>query len=108
MAKSKILEANKKIEEKVVGTFEKIEDTVVGGYTKQEKTMVRIVFSRREYIKVKDFIAEIDPNAFVTYTQSQFVHGEGFKKSESSKTNSLTEVKKLINKIKNRKEKDGK
>ena len=82
--------------------------TVVGGYTKQEKTMVRIVFSRREYIKVKDFIAEIDPNAFVTYTQSQFVHGEGFKKSESSKTNSLTEVKKLINKIKNRKEKDGK
>lgn len=40
MAKSKLLKANEKIAEKVVGTFEKIEDTVVNGYTKIEDAFV--------------------------------------------------------------------
>ena len=40
MAKSKIVKANEKIAEKVVGTFGKIEDTVVGGYTKIEDAFV--------------------------------------------------------------------
>lgn len=40
MAKSKLVKANEKIAEKVVGTFEKIEDTVVGGYTKIEDVFV--------------------------------------------------------------------
>ncbi|MBU9725344.1 hypothetical protein [Diplocloster modestus] len=40
MAKSKLIKANEKIAEKVVGTFEKIEDTVVGGYTKIEDAFV--------------------------------------------------------------------
>lgn len=40
MAKSKLVKANEKIAEKVVGTFEKIEDTVVGGYTKIEDAFV--------------------------------------------------------------------
>lgn len=40
MAQSKLVEANKKIAEKVVGTFEKIEDTVVGGYSKIEDAFV--------------------------------------------------------------------
>lgn len=40
MAKSNLVKANKKIEEKVVGAFEKIEDTVVGGYTKIEDAFV--------------------------------------------------------------------
>ena len=40
MGKSKFVNANKKIEEKVVGTYKKIEDTVVGGYTKIEDTFV--------------------------------------------------------------------
>ncbi len=34
MAKSKLVKANEKIAEKVVGTFEKIEDTVVTGHSK--------------------------------------------------------------------------
>ena len=34
MAKSKLIQANKKIAEKVTGTFEKMEDAVVGGYKK--------------------------------------------------------------------------
>ena len=40
MAKSKIVKANEKIAEKVVGTFGKIEDAVVGGYTKIEDAFV--------------------------------------------------------------------
>lgn len=37
---SKIVDANKKIEEKVVGGYKKIEETVVGGYKKVEDKFV--------------------------------------------------------------------
>jgi len=40
MAKSKLVEANKKIEEAVVGGYKKIEDGVVGGYKKIENGVV--------------------------------------------------------------------
>jgi hypothetical protein len=40
MAKSKLVRANKKVAEKVTGTFEKIEDAVVGGYAKIEDAFV--------------------------------------------------------------------
>ena len=40
MAKSKLVTANEKLAEKVVGTYKKIEDTVVGGYTKIEDAFV--------------------------------------------------------------------
>lgn len=40
MAKSKLVEANKKIEKAVVGGYQKIEDAVVGGYKKIEDSVV--------------------------------------------------------------------
>lgn len=40
MAKSKLVEVNKKIEEAVVGGYKKIEDGVVGGYKKIEDGVV--------------------------------------------------------------------
>lgn len=40
MAKSKLVTANEKIAEKVVGTYKNIEDTVVSGYTKVEDAFV--------------------------------------------------------------------
>ncbi len=40
MAKSKLVEANKRIENAVVGGYQKIEDTVVGGYKKIEDKFV--------------------------------------------------------------------
>jgi len=40
MAKSKLVAANKKIEEAVVGGYRKIEDGVVGGYKKIENGVV--------------------------------------------------------------------
>ena len=40
MAKSKLVAANKKIAEGVVGGYKKIEETVVGGYKKIEDAFV--------------------------------------------------------------------
>lgn len=40
MAKSKLVKANKRIENAVVGGYQKIEDTVVGGYKKIEDKFV--------------------------------------------------------------------
>ncbi len=40
MAKSKLVAANKKIADGVVGGYKKIEGTVVGGYKKIEETVV--------------------------------------------------------------------
>lgn len=40
MAKSKLVEANKKIAETVTGGFQKIQDAVVSGYTKIEDRFV--------------------------------------------------------------------
>ena len=40
MGKSKLVNANQKIEEKVVGTFKEIENTVVSGHTKIEDSFV--------------------------------------------------------------------
>ena len=37
---SKIVEANKKIEKAVVGSYKKVEETVVGGYKKVEDKFV--------------------------------------------------------------------
>ena len=40
MAKSKLLQANAKIADAVVGGYKKIEETVVGGYKSVESTVV--------------------------------------------------------------------
>ena len=40
MAKSKLVKANQKIAEEVVGGYKKIEETVVGGYKKIESGVV--------------------------------------------------------------------
>ena len=40
MARSKLVKANERIAEKVVGSFETIEGAVVGGYTKIEDAFV--------------------------------------------------------------------
>lgn len=50
-----------------------------GGYKGEERVILRIVFDRRQYSKIRSFIAKIDPKAFVTYTRTTAVFGEGFK-----------------------------
>ena len=49
-----------------------------GGYTQEDKPIVRVAFSRREWLGFKSFIASTDPRAFVTFTTASMINGEGF------------------------------
>ena len=95
-----------KYEEINIAIREKIDRTttlidVVGGYSAENKKLVRITFNRREYVKVKDGIAQIDPDAFVTFTQTILVGGEGFTRLQKSNTNSINTLQKFIKNKKN-------
>ena len=57
-----------------------------GGYKGEERIILRIVFDKRQYNKLRTFIAKTDPKAFVTYTQTNAVYGEGFKTLNQNKT----------------------
>lgn len=50
----------------------------VGGYQGDERIILRIVFDKKQYEDLKRFIKSVDPHAFVTYTQTNAVYGEGF------------------------------
>lgn len=52
-----------------------------GAYTKKPQTIVSTVLTKREFIKIKAFVKENDPNAFVTASSVREVIGEGFKAS---------------------------
>ena len=53
-----------------------------GGYKGDERVVLRIVFDKSQYRKIRNFIAQVDPKAFVTFTQTNAVYGEGFKKNK--------------------------
>ncbi|MFA6675396.1 MAG: YitT family protein [Bacilli bacterium] len=52
-----------------------------GGYKGNERIILRVVFDKSQYHKIRDFIVKTDPNAFITFTQTNAVYGEGFKKA---------------------------
>ncbi len=52
--------------------------SVVGGYSGEGKTMINVVLSKKEYIKLKQVVREIDPRAFITMHYTHEVLGEGF------------------------------
>ena len=64
-----------------------------GGYKGDDRIILRIVFKKREYSKIRSYIAQVDPKAFVTYTQTNAVFGEGFKSHVNS--NLIKEVKSM-------------
>lgn len=49
-----------------------------GGYQGEERIILRIVFDRSQYEKLRDYVAVVDPTAFITFTQTNAVYGEGF------------------------------
>lgn len=49
-----------------------------GGYKGEERVILRIVFDRKQYDKLRSFINSVDPHAFVTFTRANAVYGEGF------------------------------
>ena len=56
-----------------------------GGYKGEERVILRIVFDKKQYHKLRTYIASVDPHAFVTFTQTNAVYGEGFKSSTNIK-----------------------
>jgi len=49
-----------------------------GGYTSDEKELISVVLTRKEYMKLKHFIKDTDPNAFIIMNFVHEVVGEGF------------------------------
>lgn len=76
---------------------------VTGGYTKEKRVMIRVCFSRREYVKIKNGIAGIDKKAFCTFSQTLFVGGEGFDSIKTSEFESFKYIKKINKITKNKK-----
>ena len=50
-----------------------------GGYKGEDRVILRVVFDKSQYDKIREFIAQIDPKAFITFTQTNAVYGEGFR-----------------------------
>ncbi|CCJ33981.1 YitT family protein [Caloramator australicus] len=50
-----------------------------GGFTNEEKDMLVVLLSRREFIKLREFIKDIDERAFITVSNVHEAFGEGFK-----------------------------
>lgn len=59
--------------------------SAVGGYQGDERKVLRVVFEKRQFDKLAKYIASVDPKAFVTYTQTKVVYGEGFKEHKNKK-----------------------
>ena len=49
-----------------------------GGYTGNENTVIFTVLDRKEFIKLKRFMKENDPTAFITVNEASEVFGQGF------------------------------
>ena len=58
-----------------------------GGYKGEERVILRVVFDQRQYEKIREYIASVDPKAVVTFTQTNAVFGEGFKNNRKIKKN---------------------
>jgi uncharacterized membrane-anchored protein YitT (DUF2179 family) len=52
--------------------------TAIGGYQGAQRNILRIVIPKSQYHTLRRAIKEIDPKAFVTFTQTDAVFGEGF------------------------------
>ncbi len=61
---------------------------VEGGFKGEPRVVLRIVFDKKQYDDLRSFINEVDPHAFVTFTQTNAVYGEGFieQKKKDKKT----------------------
>jgi len=49
-----------------------------GGYKGEERVVLRVVIDKNQYNRLKEKIHRIDPHAFITFTTSKSVFGEGF------------------------------
>jgi len=73
---------------------------VKGGYHNDEHQMLRVCFHRREYMRIKDEIARLDPKAFVMFYSCRSIEGSGFTKLEQSNDNAIKQIHHQIKKKK--------
>lgn len=50
----------------------------IGGYTGQQRKLLRVIINKSEQIDLEHKIAEVDPNAFVSFSKANTINGEGF------------------------------
>ncbi|MCD8204590.1 MAG: YitT family protein, partial [Coprobacillus sp.] len=55
-----------------------------GGYHGDDRPILRVVFDRSQLNKLRDYVAKVDPSAFMSITQTSAVYGEGFKTNKPS------------------------
>lgn len=55
-----------------------------GAYTGEPKEVIATILSRRKFIRLRNFIKDIDPNAFISVQSIHEVLGEGFSDIRSS------------------------
>lgn len=67
--------------------------TAIGGYQGDQRPILRIVIPKAQYHALRNYIHEIDPKAFVTFTQTNAVFGEGFQESKSHKKKTKKQAK---------------
>ncbi len=53
-----------------------------GGYKGEKRTILRVVIDSTQLNKLRDYIASVDPSAFMTFTQVSAAYGEGFKSNK--------------------------
>ena len=51
---------------------------VVGGYSGENKKMIKVVIYHEEQNDLRQFVANVDPKAFVSFTTAKAINGEGF------------------------------
>lgn len=56
---------------------------VVGGYTSEEYQMIQVAFDRKDLVRLRNKIREIDPKAFAIFTNIKSITGEGFDSNEN-------------------------
>jgi uncharacterized membrane-anchored protein YitT (DUF2179 family) len=49
-----------------------------GGYSDVDRKIMVVIISKREFIRLRTFINELDPKAFVTVKNTHEVYGYGF------------------------------
>lgn len=54
-----------------------------GGYSGSDLKIVYTVLSRKEFIKLREYIKGVDPKAFITVSEAHEVLGEGFKRMDT-------------------------
>lgn len=50
----------------------------VGGYSNEPRRILQSVVSKKEYLKIQEYVKKVDPEAFITLNFVSEVHGRGF------------------------------